>query len=99
MANNTGKEIEYMMPLQSLYVFWLNQSETLAATVIYILSKDTTRRRNMNNKRIIVQANTVPSGHTAGRVVSTEGISPAVMYRNSKVIQVLVKRKTDKQHE
>lgn len=53
----------------------------------------------MNNKGIIVLANTVPSQHTAGRVVSIEGISPTVMYRNSKVIQVLVKRKTGKQHE
>ena len=38
---------------------------------------------------LIVVGNTVPSGHTAGRIFSTNGISPTVMYRNSKVIQIL----------
>lgn len=39
--------------------------------------------------KLLVVGNTVPSEHTAGRVFDTEGISPTVMYRNSKVIQVL----------
>jgi len=38
---------------------------------------------------LIVVGNTVPSGHTAGRIFDTEGISPTVMYRNSKVVQIL----------
>ena len=38
---------------------------------------------------MLVVGNTVPSGHTAGRIFNTEGISPTVMYRNSKVIQIL----------
>ncbi len=38
---------------------------------------------------LLVVGNTVPSEHTAGRVFDTEGVSPTVMYRNSKVIQVL----------
>lgn len=40
---------------------------------------------------MLVVGNTVPSGHTAGRIFNTEGISPTVMYRNSKVIQILEK--------
>lgn len=38
---------------------------------------------------MLVVGNTVPSGHTAGRIFDTEGISPTVMYRNSKVVQIL----------
>lgn len=38
---------------------------------------------------MIVVGNTVPSGHTAGRIFDTEGISPTVMYRNSKAVQIL----------
>lgn len=40
---------------------------------------------------MLVVGNTVPSGHTAGRIFNIEGISPTVMYRNSKVIQILEK--------
>ena len=43
-----------------------------------------------NNKMIVV-GNTVPSGHTAGRIFDTEGISPTMMERHSKVIQILDK--------
>lgn len=53
----------------------------------------------MKNKNIIVLGNTVPSKHTAGRVVSIYGISPTVMYRNSKVIQILVKRKLNEKNK
>lgn len=38
---------------------------------------------------MLVVGNTVPSEHTAGRVFDTDGISPTVMYRNSKVVQIL----------
>lgn len=37
---------------------------------------------------LIVVGNTVPSGHTAGRIFNTNGLSPTVMYRNSKVVQI-----------
>lgn len=43
-----------------------------------------------NNIKVV--GNTVPSGHTAGRVVDVKGISPTVMYRNSKVVQILEKQ-------
>lgn len=39
-------------------------------------------------QKMIVIGNTVPSKHTAGRVFSTEGISPTMMERHSKVIQI-----------
>ncbi|NLC04079.1 MAG: hypothetical protein GX787_07375 [Tissierellia bacterium] len=38
---------------------------------------------------LLVVGNTVPSEHTAGRVFDTDGISPTVMHRNSKVVQIL----------
>lgn len=38
---------------------------------------------------MIVAGNSVPSGHTAGRVFDTECISPTVMERHSKVVQIL----------
>lgn len=48
-------------------------------------------RKNMalNNNNLIVVGNTVPSKHTAGRIFETDGLSPTVMYRNSKVVQIL----------
>ena len=39
--------------------------------------------------KLLVIGNTVPSNHTTGRVFNTDGISPTVMYRNSKVVQIL----------
>lgn len=42
------------------------------------------------SNRLIVLGNTVPSGHTAGRVFDTYGISPTVMERHSKVVQIAV---------
>lgn len=41
--------------------------------------------------RMVVKGNTVPSGHTAGRIFDIEGISSTVMYRNSKVVQIAEK--------
>ncbi len=38
---------------------------------------------------LLVIGNTVPSEHTAGRIFDTDGISPTVMYRNAKVVQIL----------
>jgi len=38
---------------------------------------------------LLVVGNTVPSEHTAGRVFNVDGISPTVMYRNAKVVQIL----------
>lgn len=48
-------------------------------------------RKNMalNNNNLIVVGNTVPSKHTAGMIFETDGLSPTVMYRNSKVVQIL----------
>lgn len=48
-------------------------------------------RKNMalNNNNLIVVGNTVPSKHTAGRIFETDGLSPTVMHRNSKVVQIL----------
>ena len=43
-----------------------------------------------NTNRLIVVGNTVPSGHTAGRVFDINGISPCVMERHSKVVQIAV---------
>lgn len=40
--------------------------------------------------KLIVLGNTVPSGHTAGRVFDINGISPTVMERHSKVVQIAV---------
>jgi len=42
-----------------------------------------------DTNRLMVVGNTVPSGHTAGRIFDIDGISPTVMYRNSKVVQIL----------
>jgi hypothetical protein len=42
-----------------------------------------------DTNRIMTVGNTVPSGHTTGRVCDINGISPCVMYRNSKVVQIL----------
>lgn len=47
------------------------------------------------NKMIVV-GNTVPSEHTAGRIFDIEGIAPTVMYRHSKVIQILDNRTNPK---
>lgn len=52
---------------------------------VKILVKD--KRDDVINKMIVI-GNTVPSKHTAGRIFDTEGISPTVMYRNSKVVQI-----------
>lgn len=41
--------------------------------------------------KMMVIGNTVPSGHTAGRVFDTDGISPTMMERHSKVIQIAEK--------
>ncbi|XZN14493.1 DNA (cytosine-5-)-methyltransferase (plasmid) [Clostridium perfringens] len=41
----------------------------------------------MNELRVV--GNTVPSNHTAGRIFDIDGISPTVMYRHSKVVQIL----------
>lgn len=41
-----------------------------------------------NTNRMIVEGNTVPSGHTAGRVFNIDGISPTVMDRHSKGVQI-----------
>lgn len=38
----------------------------------------------------MVVGNTVPSAHTAGRVFDINGISPTVMERHSKVVQIAV---------
>lgn len=45
---------------------------------------------------MIVVGNTVPSEHTAGRIFDIEGIAPTVMYRHSKVIQILDNRTNPK---
>lgn len=42
-----------------------------------------------DTNKMIVVGNTVPSGHTAGRVFDTNGISPTVMERHSKVVQII----------
>jgi hypothetical protein len=39
---------------------------------------------------LVVLGNTVPSGHTAGRVFDINGISPTVMEKHSKVVQIAV---------
>ena len=39
--------------------------------------------------KLMIVGNTVPSEHTAGRIFDVEGVSPTVMYRNAKVVQVL----------
>ncbi|MBN1074687.1 DNA (cytosine-5-)-methyltransferase [Clostridium botulinum] len=43
----------------------------------------------INMNEILVVGNTVPSNHTSGRIFNVEGVSPTVMYRNSKVVQIL----------
>lgn len=43
----------------------------------------------LDNNSLIVVGNTVPSEHTAGRIFDVDGLSPTVMYRNSKVVQIL----------
>ena len=46
--------------------------------------------------RMIVVGNSVPSKHTAGRIFCIDGISPTVMYRNSKVVQIAVVKQNEK---
>lgn len=46
---------------------------------------------NEDTNKMTVIGNTVPSGHTAGRIFDTDGISPTMMERHSKVIQILDK--------
>lgn len=43
----------------------------------------------LDGNGLMVVGNTVPSGHTAGRIFDLNGLSPTVMYRNSKVVQIL----------
>ena len=50
----------------------------------------------MVNNKLIVVGNTVPSSHTTGRIFDINGISPTVMYGNSKVVQILEYDKQNK---
>lgn len=49
----------------------------------------------LDNNSLIVVGNTVPSEHTAGRIFDVDGLSPTVMYRNSKVVQILDNKGVD----
>ena len=53
----------------------------------------------MVNNKLIVVGNTVPSCHTAGRIFDINGISSTVMYRNSKVVQILEYDKQNKNNK
>ena len=65
--------------------------ERKSCTGGYVSSKIMVEEKDikLNNNRLMVVGNTVPSGHTAGRIFDIDGISPTVMYRNSKVVQIL----------
>ena len=84
LANNIVKGIEYMTLLQSPCVFWLNQSETLAATAIYSSSKDTTRRENMET-RVIKVGNLSTGNSQAGTIYGSWGGFSNIMCRKSRI--------------